>query len=244
MNDKQHVQLPNKEIIDEITTQDQLVYVSIKRHQNKETKEAFPSIKKLQEHTGMSKNKISKCINNLEKAGWLIVKRENGKPNVYKFPKYDHFESFSFDFLDNPNLTSLEKQYILSTQQYMYLHSESKTGITSYSNKELSDLTGMSLSSINRCNKSLQQNHCLDIIKNHTKDLGCNKNTKVFHLDEIGNEIVFTLLDHEDRITNNEKALYLLQNQISDLTKLLNQVIAENRELKKSRLEEPRYIQL
>ena len=42
---KQHVQLPNNMTLEAILTpQDLLVYISIKRYMNKDTKEAFPSL--------------------------------------------------------------------------------------------------------------------------------------------------------------------------------------------------------
>ena len=52
---KQHVQLPNNMTLETILTpQDLLVYVSIKRYMNNETKEAFPSLQTIAEKCGAS----------------------------------------------------------------------------------------------------------------------------------------------------------------------------------------------
>ena len=45
---KQHVQLPNN-MTPILTPQDLLVYISIKRYMNNETKEAFPSLQTIAE---------------------------------------------------------------------------------------------------------------------------------------------------------------------------------------------------
>lgn len=235
MKNKRHVQLPTKNSSDKIDARDQLVYVSIRRYMNKDTMEAFPSMQTICKHCGASEPTVRKCIKNLELAGYLKVIKKVGCSNRYLFNNLKKFEPFSYDFLDKEDLTLLEKSYILATQQYMYKHSENQTGITTLSNSELSNKTGISLTSINRCNKSLQQKHYLDIIKTNAKELdsGCKKNSKIFHLGELEQAIVFTLCDHENRINKNTQDIEILKTQMQNLLKQNEFLIKENRELKK-----------
>ena len=80
---KQHVQLPNDMTSEEksLTPKDLLVYVSIKRYMNNQTKESFPSLAKLTVCTSLSKPTIALSIENLVKAGFISVRRQ-GRKNV------------------------------------------------------------------------------------------------------------------------------------------------------------------
>lgn len=209
----QHVQLPKKKESDSITPQDQLVYVSIRRYMNKDTYEAFPSLETIGKHCGASEPTVRKCIKNLVKNDYLTVRKE-GRKNIYEFNKLKAFEPFSYEFLDKEDLSFMEKSYILSTQQYMFKHPETQTGTTSLSTRELESKIGISHSSIIRCQHSLADKNYLDIVKTSAKEIetGCCKNAQIFHLDTLGQAIVFTLMEHEDRVTQ-------LENTVKDLVK-------------------------
>ena len=237
----QHVQLPKKKESDSITPQDQLVYVSIRRYMNKDTYEAFPSLETIGKHCGASEPTVRKCIKNLVKNDYLTVRKE-GRKNIYEFNKLKAFEPFSYEFLDKEDLSFMEKSYILSTQQYMFKHPETQTGTTSLSTRELESKIGISHSSIIRCQHSLADKNYLDIVKTSAKEIetGCCKNAQIFHLDTLGQAVVFTLMDHEDKINENSEDIYELKQTIKemkkemqDIQKAYNIVIHENRELKK-----------
>ena len=83
----QHVQLPNRAVDDTITPQDQLIYISIKRFMNNQTKEAFPSLDTIAEKSGASVPTVRKCIKNLEEADYITVIKK-GRQNIYKFNPY------------------------------------------------------------------------------------------------------------------------------------------------------------
>ena len=247
MENKQHVQLPRKDEIDKITPQEQLIYVSIRRHMNKDTYEAFPSLETIRKHCGASIPTIRKVIKNLESEGYLKVNKIGGK-NVYKFDKLKSFEPFSYEFLDKEDLTFLEKSYILSTQQFMFKHPENKTGTCTMSTRELANKTGLSQSSVVKCQHTLMDKNYLDIITTSAKEIetGCNKREQVFHLDELGQAVVFTLMNHEEKINNiNDRVTrleYLLteeRKRNDDLEKINKIISKENRELKKKESQEP-----
>ena len=104
-----HVQLPNDMTADaNLTPQDLLIYVAIKRYMNKDTKEAFPSLQTICAKSGASVNTVRKCITNLEREKYFTITKE-GRKNVYKFSEYKNFEPFSYDFLDKEDLTDDEE---------------------------------------------------------------------------------------------------------------------------------------
>lgn len=60
---KRHVQLPTEK--SDLEPKDQLIYLSIKRFMNSETKTAFPSLKTISEVSGASIPTIRKSIERL-----------------------------------------------------------------------------------------------------------------------------------------------------------------------------------
>lgn len=223
---EKHVHLPN-DMTKILTPQDLLVYVSIKRFMNNETKEAFPSLQTIAGLCGASIPTIRKCIKSLEEGGYIEVIKK-GRSQIYKFIKYDQFEPFSYEFLDKKDLTFTEKAYQLAAQQYQF--KENGIGKISMSNRELSEKINMSESTISRCNKSLESKGYLDIIKAKKQGSGITINEKFFHLDELGQAIVFTLQNHENRINKNTE-------DIESLKKDIKIILKENKELK-AKLEE------
>lgn len=121
---EQHIQVPKMNLKQEgLLITDPYVYACIKKFMNNETKQAFPSNKTLVEISGLNSKTIMASINRLEKAGYFTIKREMGKPNIYTFNDYKQFEIFSYDFLDNPDLTPKEKSYLVASQQFMFKNS-------------------------------------------------------------------------------------------------------------------------
>lgn len=59
-----------------LKTGDKVIYASIRRFMNSETRECFPSIRKLKEKTGCSQNKIYDAIDRLIKAGFIEKKKK------------------------------------------------------------------------------------------------------------------------------------------------------------------------
>lgn len=229
---KQHVQLPNDMTVNEnLTPQDLLIYVAIKRYMNKDTKEAFPSLQTICTKSGASINTVRKCINNLEAQDYFKIEKR-GRQNYYIFSDYQKFEPFSYDFLDKEDLTFTEKAYIIASQQYMF-KDEKGIGKISYTNSELSEKINMPESTISKCNRSLTTKEYLSIIRceKHDPETGLAIQEKIFHLDELGQAVIWALHNHEQRITKNEKTLDLALKEIAQLK-------AELAELKGQKLQD------
>lgn len=223
-----HVQLPNDMTADaNLTPQDLLIYVAIKRYMNKDTKEAFPSLQTICAKSGASVNTVRKCIANLEKEKYFTITKE-GRKNVYKFSEYKNFEPFSYDFLDKEDLTFTEKAYIIASQQYMF-KDEPGIGKITLSSQDLAKRINMPESTISKCNKSLTAKDYLSIIRCNKRDeeTGVVIQEKIFHLDELGQAVIWALHNHEERITNNEKTLNRALDEIAKLKAELQELRGE-----------------
>lgn len=231
---KQHVQLPNDmTMCNNVIPRDLLIYASIKRYMNKETKEAFPSLATLSNVSGCSVNVIRSTIENLVKLDYISIRKE-GRKNIYLFNSYKEFEPFSYDFLDKEDLTWQEKAYIIASQQFMF--KENGEGKISYNNKEMAEKLNISEQSVCRYNNALERKNYLSIIQTNAKKDGVMINEKFFHLDELGQAVVFILQDHDQKINENTK-------DIEELKKDMKILMRENEELK-NKFNETRQITL
>lgn len=198
---KRHVQVPNNMTKhEELSPKDLLVYVTVKRHMNKDTKEAFPSLECLSKECGYSIPPIRKSIQVLKDNGYINV-RKDGRKNIYSFNGYKNFEPFSYEFLDYEELSPNEKAYLISSQQYMYKDTEG-FGKMSFSNEELATLLNISSKTISRLDKGLENKGFLTIVKTNTKnpETGIMVNEKFFKLDELGQAVIWALQKHEKDI--------------------------------------------
>lgn len=230
MDNLKHTQLPKKEDGSMLTPRDQLIYLSIKRDMDKDTLLSTTSMSLLSKRTGASIPTIRTSIRNLIKEGYLTIEK-HGHSNYYRFNTYKNFEPFSDDFLDNPDLTYLEKSVLVASQQYMFI--ENHEGTMNYSNRELADKINISHDSINKCANSLEKKNYLTVCY----DPNSTKQTKIFHLKEFGQAIVSTLKDHEDRITENSDKISALEKKVERLCNALedkNKKIAlQNEEIRR-----------
>lgn len=130
-------------------------------------------------------------------------------------------------------MTPTTKSYLIAAQQYMYKDVEGY-GKISYPNRELSKQINMSESSIRKCNKELEYNDYLSIVKNKSVDLetGFNTETKLYKLKEIGQAIIWTLKNHEDKINQNssdiiqnKEEIDLLKQQLKSQQELLDKLL-------------------
>jgi DNA-binding transcriptional regulator YhcF (GntR family) len=214
----QHVQVPNGMISDNLEPIDLLVYASIKRFDNPQTK-CFPSLNKIRELTGLAVNSIRKSIDKLKESKYITTKKE-GRNVYYYFNPYKNFEVFSYDFLDKKDLTASEKAYILVTQQHMYKKDKTYTGVLSYSERELAELNNMSKTMVHNCNESLKNKGYLRIANKF--DIEAKEGDKVFDLAKFGQSVVFAIMNHEERISEQEERQLRLEKQIEELQKKLD----------------------
>lgn len=229
MENKQHVQLPNN-MAEKLTPQDILIYLYLKRHMNKDTKEAFPSLDLLTKEAHAAINTIRKSIQNLVNAGFIEI-RTLGRKHIYKFLKYDNFEPFSEEFLDREDLSFTEKAYLAVTQQFMI--KENNIGKVSMTNTELARKINMTPSTISRCNKSLEDKQMLISIDTmmHDIETGGNLKERMFLLEKYSQQIVFILKNHEERISDNEQNIEELKTENATLRKDMDMLIRKVQEL-------------
>lgn len=224
---KRHVQLPNNMTThEELSPKDLMVYVTLKRHMNKNTKESFPSLECISKECDYSIPPIRKSIKILEEKGYITIRKE-GRKNIYGFNPHKNFEPFSYDFLDKKEVMTNEKAYIIAAQQFMIKDAEG-LGKVSYSNEELGKLLNISAKTISRLDKDLVDKGFLTIIKTNKKDpiTGVKINEKIFHLDELGQAIIWTLQKHDEDIED-------LKIKTDTNSKDIKIVLNENKELKK-----------
>lgn len=225
---KHHVQVPNDmtEQNNSLKPGDLLIYATIKRHMDKDTKTCYPSLNVIAAESGASINTVRTSIQNLINTKYIEV-TPKGRGKLYRFLKWDKFEPFSYSFLDNKKLSFKEKAYILATQQYMFKNKETQNGIVTYNNIELSKRINTSPSTISRLDSSLREKEFLDIniLTQKDQETGLPIREKVFHLSKIEQAIVFILGNHEERIQENTNEIQLLKERMDKLEK-------ENKELK------------
>lgn len=227
-NNKQHVQLPNDMTKSgELSQKDLLVYVTIKRYINSKTKECYPSLDTIVKVSGVSKPTVRKSIETLKRLDYFQVRTE-GRKNVYKFNPYKNFEPFSYEFLDFDLETNL-KAYIMVAQQTMYKDIEGFGKIT-YSDSELADLINLDRHTIAKYNRVLEEKGFLSIIKTDKRDsvTGLKIDEKIFHLNELGQQIIWVLQKHETDITDLKKKT---EDTSKDVTMLLKEIKRLNERL-------------
>lgn len=242
MDKQQFVILPKKEKEkDQLKKYEILIYVCIRRHMNSNTLEAFPSIQTIAKESSCSKKTVLDTIEKIQEKGYFTIKKI-GKCNHYFFNNEKHFEPFSYDFLDNKKLSKAEKLQILCTQQYMY-KTEVKDengndvgfGTISMSDRQLALCTGLDRNTIARNNKSLIEKGFASQVSLQTRDseTGLVNKQTIYHLNEIGQAIVFALQNHEERINDHDDRIESLEKTVAMLMRELQQRDAKDLERKK-----------
>lgn len=94
-------------------------------------------------------------------------------------------------------------------------------GKISYSDKELSEKINLSESIITKYDKSLENKGVLSLVGSNKRDeeTGMRVNNKIFHLDELGQAIIFTLQKHETKLTEQDKKIAGMEKLIKQLLK-------------------------
>lgn len=199
----------------EVTPKERLVYLYIKAHMNKHTKEAFPSLQTLKDESGVSIPTLRKCIAILNKNGFISTRKE-GRKQIYKFNDTNKFEEVSFDLLYNKNISFTEKQVIICSLENML--DKGTTGKINYSNRVLSEIINMPESTISKSFRGLENKGYMTVIKHDSRDLetGSKKETKLVNLEKLGQAIIYKLKEHEDRITQNEQTVNRLEKELAE----------------------------
>ncbi len=214
-----------------LTPNDLLVYVTIKSFYNHKTTLCFPGLRAISKKCGFSIPTIRNSIEALEEEQWISVSRNKrrGSKQFYTFRKSAKFEMFSPEFLDNEVIPAKEKAYLTALQQYMYKDIEG-LGKVSYSEEELSNIINLSETIIQKYDKSLELKGLLSVVDSNKMENGIMINNRFYHLDELGQSIIFALQTHDAKIDNNSKEIKDLQYLIKKLLKDKNKT-TENGEI-------------
>ena len=220
-NSNQFVILPKKENGELLQKYEILVYVAIRYNMNAKTMTAHPSLQTIADRTGCSIPSIRKIIKNIVAKKYMTVEIKKGIGTIYTFSNEKSFEPFSYEFLDNPNLTKAEKLHILCTQQYMF--KENGVGKVTYSDAELSEKTGLNRHTISKTNQSLIEKGFAEqiVLKSKNPETGLMDKETIFHLNELGQAIVFKLKEHEERIDKHDEEIEELKRTVAELKQQL-----------------------
>ena len=231
MAKKKHVQVMDPEKGSELKLIDHLIYANIKRHYNPKTKLCCPSQKLIAKQSNCSIPVVAASIKRLVANGDLEVTNQPGKETLYTPKKLTkNFEKFTEDFLDDPNLTSEEKAYLMGLQAQCFKDKNTGLAITTYTNQQIADNLSISTSAIKRYDKSLRDKEVLVEISTKVKDeAGFNKPAKIIDLAKIGQAVLFL----NEEIQDVKEDVDDLRVEVRNLTKLVKQVLSDNVKLKK-----------
>ena len=215
MKKDRFVELPSgEEVLKDITPQDQLIYLSIRSFMNKDTMECFPSLDTIAERAGASVPTVRKCIKNLQDKDYLKVIK-TGRSQKYRFNKLKQFEPFSYDFLDNKELSFTNKAFLAAAQTHMY-DKESGTGKISYNKMELAKKINMPYSTLARTTNELLKKDIMGLQK-----IASGRQEMQFNFEKYNQGIVKVLLNHEERIDEQERRSEEQERRIKMLEKII-----------------------
>lgn len=154
-----HTEVPNEisnlRDREQLAHGDKIIYATIRRYMNKETRDCFPAITTIANKLNCSKTKVISAIKRLIETG-LLKKHSDGRKNHYYFPESEfdkHFEMFTDEFLDL-DLPLNVKEYYMDVQPFLY-GKETGIGKCSFSNAEISRRTGWTNISVKKYNEFL-----------------------------------------------------------------------------------------
>lgn len=234
-----HVQIPHGITNSKINYLGVGVYAILRYYMNKDTKECFPSYKKLSEKSGLSRPTLKKYLDLLEKDGHITkISRGFKNSNLYKFnidsPLYKNFEMFSYDFLDNKNLDFKSKSAYMVLQERMYKDGNFRKLCDTDINicKQLN----VSYDTWKELYKTFVNDWGMSKTKTNAKDSESmdNKYLYTFDLETIGQAVLFNrkkIEEHDEMLHEMQEEIKRLNHEVKLLQKQSN---AQNQEKLKS----------
>ena len=220
-----HTQVPNEisnlRDRNQLEHGDKIIYATIRRYMNKETRDCFPAISTIAIKLNCSKTKVLSAIKRLLDTK-LLEKHIDGRKNHYYFPltEFDkHFEMFTDEFLDL-DLPLNVKEYYMDIQPFLY-GKETGIGKCSFSNAELARRTGWTNISIKKYNSILIEKGLLsEEVSDQTDEAGLPIIQKNFNLTGLNQAALWVKAVTEQIVTNTE-----------DIEELKKEVAALKKEL-------------
>lgn len=221
----QHVQIENNLCINldgnELSYTDILVYACMKKYMNKDNFRCYPSLTTVCEDTSLSRPSVTKSIKALIKSGDIKLHGRVRRNNVYQFnPTSKNFERYSYNFLNDQNLTAKEKAFYIIMQPLLY--KDGKEGATTYSYKDIADLTGLDRRIVSDRSKELEQKGII-IKKTVINKDGNSTVMTIYDLSKVHQDLLFIKEQTEEntsRIESLEKRQEKIVKEIEELKKL------------------------
>ena len=239
-NNLQHVQVPNDLVQTKgLTPIDALVYVSLRSFDN--GKECFPSLKTIADRAGVSIKIVQKALKQLEATHWIKSSCQGrGHYTYYTFLKDNPFEPFSYEFLNNKDLSPLTKGYLICSQHNMFKNSETE-GALSMTASDLAASIDMPLRTVYRCEQELKEKGILQIEKSKGKDMyGFKKEVRLYDFSKYFQAIAYILRHQQDQLNEHEKQIIMLRENTAhqqsfekDVVKAISVLSQQIAELKK-----------
>lgn len=226
-----HVQVPNsvgQNIDSDKKTKykkhytDVLIYGFLRKNMDGKTMVAFISLRAIADATDMSVGGVTAAIKRLEESGDITkVKSEKGRnQNGYKFnPHSDKFEMYDLKFLENKELNSLQKSYYMIMQPHLYVDKETGIGKTTYSDAEISELTGISKTVAQERRRELEGMGFIS--RRTTTDMkGNNCEALEFNLPKFGQYVMCKIEEHSVVIAQQQMEIDKLKSDMIIMKKL------------------------
>lgn len=220
----QHIQVPHPIAKSKVKIKDWLIYANIKRYMNKETRVAFPSIVTIAEHCDCSENLVRQAIKRLEQCGYIQVTTRKNQTNLYKFPELlEKFEMFTPEFLDDPNMDTNLKAYIIGLQALSYINKEKSQSVCGYSNYEIADKLNISERKVKTYNTELKGKEILTEVSSSALDeAGFNKSLKVLNLEKIHLAVLYVagkVIEMEERQDEFDERLKRIEDMLLTISR-------------------------
>lgn len=199
---------------------DLMVYAVLKMSMNKDSKKSFKTLRKIAEETGMSLGGVQSAIKRLEDNN-DIFKSKEGNRNAYKFnERSEKFEMYDFTFLNNEELNALQKSFYIALQKHLWIDKETGIGKTTYSNKQISEKTGISEKVVAERKKELEDLGFITRRLTSNKD-GNSCEALEFNLPKFGQYVMCKLEKHEEDIAQLKENYAQSNMEINKLKSLL-----------------------
>lgn len=212
---------------------DKIIYASVRRYMNAETRLCFPAVGTIASNLKCSTKKVQAALKRLVEVD-LIRKSSSGRKNCYEFPESDfdkQFEMFTDAFLDM-DLPLNVKEYYMDIQQYLY-GKDTGVGKCSFSNAELSRRTGWTVVSVKKYNTILIEK---GLLEEETTDKWDQSGFPIIqkNFDLAGlNQATLWAKQVTAAVVKHEQDIQEMKSELASIKQELEEVRTENKQLKK-----------
>lgn len=231
----QHVQVPHPSKWN-LSSKDWYIYAHIRRHMNKDTMEAFPSLDTIKKETGCALQTIRKSILALEKEGAIKVKRKCNAPNVYTFTKLEEdFERYTFEFLDKEWSPEL-KGHVMGVLANSYKDPTTGFAYTMKTQEELADSMHTSVRTIQRRNKEMRNEGILTELTSYRRDetTGLQRTVGAIDLAKVCQAVLYV----NEKVEKNTEDIEQLKRQLQWAMNEINKLKEEKSTIVEFKIEE------